>query len=132
MLFHGSLDNSKSVGTNNLIKEFAKIATDPKDIIKNYDFLHKVKNRVQIFNKEISIDEFQKDNQKYAIQRQIQENEIDEELKCIYKIITNNPIDINSIAKLSKLNAKDVMQKLTMLELQGKIKRTAGGRYIKI
>ena len=123
MLFHGSLDNSKSVGTNNLIKEFAKIATDPKDIIKNYDFLHKVKNRVKTFNKEKTIDEFQKNNK---------ENEMEEEEKCIYKIITNNPMDINSIAKLSKLNTKDVMQKLTMLELQGKIKRTAGGRYIKI
>ncbi len=123
MLFHGSLDNSKSVGTNNLIKEFAKIATKPKDIIKNYEFLHKVENKIQRVNKETSIDEFQKNNK---------ENEMEEEEKCIYKIITDNPVDINSIAKLSTLNAKDVMQKLTMLELQGKIKRTAGGRYIKI
>lgn len=123
MLFHGSLDNSKSVGTNNLIKEFAKIATNPKDIIKNYEFLHKVENRIKRVNKETSMDEFQKNNQ---------ENEMEEEEKCIYKIITSNPMDINSIAKLSKINAKDVMQKLTMLELQGKIKRIAGGRYIKI
>ena len=110
MQFHGSLDNPKSKGTNNLLKEIAKIATDPQDIIQNYDFLHKVEDRIQEYN---------------------QENELDENLRSIYKIITNNPIDINTIAKKSNFSTKDVMQKLTMLELQGMIKRTSGGRYVR-
>ena len=38
----GSLDNSKSIGTNKLIKDFAKLVTSPEDIIKNYEFLHKI------------------------------------------------------------------------------------------
>ena len=36
MRFHGSLDNIYSVGTNNLIKNGAKLVTGPVDILKNY------------------------------------------------------------------------------------------------
>ena len=35
--FHGNLGNSKSIGTNNLIKEFAEIVTSPDDILKKYE-----------------------------------------------------------------------------------------------
>ena len=143
MQFHGSLDNPKSKGTNNLLKEIAQIATDPKDIIQNYDFLHKVENKIQKFDKEDAFKEFKKEKsmnifQEFEEETSMnrfeefsQEEELDENLRSIYKIITNNPIDINTIAKKSNFSTKDVMQKLTMLELQGIIKRTSGGRYVR-
>ena len=143
MQFHGSLDNPKSKGTNNLLKEIAKIATDPQDIIQNYDFLHKVEDRIQKFDKEDAFKEFEKETSMKIFQRFEEEKsmnifqeynqkaELDENLRSIYKIITNNPIDINTIAKKSNFSTKDVMQKLTMLELQGMIKRTSGGRYVR-
>ena len=137
MQFHGSLDNPKSKGTNNLLKEIAKITTDPKDIIQNYDFLHKVENKIKKVDKKDAFQGLEKETSMNIFERFEEETsmnifeELDENLRSIYKIITNNPIDINTIAKKSNFSTKDVMQKLTMLELQGMIKRTSGGRYIR-
>ncbi len=142
MQFHGSLDNPKSKGTNNLLKEIAKIATDPQDIIQNYDFLHKVENRIKKVDKKDAFKEFEKETSMNIFQEfkeeksmnifeEFSQEELDENLRSIYKIISNNPIDINTIAKKSNFSTKDVMQKLTMLELQGIIKRTSGGRYVR-
>ena len=112
-VFHGSLDNPKSVGTNNLIKEFAKIVTKPEDIIINYPFLRK-KRKIK---REILIDDIE---------------EVQDEYKDIYTLINNQPIDVNEIIRQSKINSKEVMSKLTMLELEGKIKRIYGNKYVKI
>lgn len=108
-VFLGNLDNSKSVGTNRLIKEFAKIATSPKDIIENYPFLYKKEESVEI--------------------NQI--NEVEEEYKEIYKVIQNDPIDINDIVKYTNTSLKETIAKLTMLELNGYIKKVSGGRFIR-
>lgn len=107
--YHGSLDNSKSVGTNKLIKEFAKIATCPQDIIMNYSFLHKIEN---VTEKSTYIEE-----------------DILPEYIGIYKVITEEPIDINDIAKCINMKLKELMPKLTMLELEGKIIKVQGNRY---
>ena len=112
-VFHGSLENPKSIGTNNLIKEYAKLVTCPKDIIKNYPYLNKVQQN-----------ETQKTN--------AQNETIKQEYEGIYNLITSTPIDINEIVKKSKINIKEVMQKLTMLELEQKIKKISGTKYIKI
>lgn len=112
IVFHGSLDNLKSVGTNNLIKEFAKIVTKPEDIIVNYKFLHKIK----------------KDNLKINESFDV----VSKEFKDIYKIIGENPIDIDSIVRQSKINLKEVISKLTMLEIEGKIRRISGNRYVRM
>lgn len=99
----GSLDNPKSIGTNKLIKNFAKIATCPEDIINNYKFLHKIELNVN----------------------PLIENE------GIYNLITEKPININDIAKKSKKNLKEIMSELTILELEGKIKKLPGNMYIR-
>ena len=105
----GSLDNSKSVGTNKLLKEFAKIATEPKDIISNYNFLHKTQSMQNIF-----------------VEEQVQE-----EYKEIYKLITREPININEIARKSSLDLSEISVKLIMLELDGKIVKLPGNMYIR-
>lgn len=107
--FHGSLDNPKSIGTNNLIKEFAEIVTNPEDILKKYG----INNNEKILK---LIDERQ---------------DIPEEYKEIYQIIKNIPIDTNEIIRKSTLSLKEVMQKLTILELEGKIRKISGNRYIR-
>lgn len=105
----GSLDSPKSVGTNRLIKEFAKIATCPKDIINNYNFLYKKQ-----INKNI-----------------LKVEEVAEEYKKIYNVITYEPININEIAKKTKVELRDVSSKLTILELDGKVKKLPGNMYIR-
>lgn len=105
----GSLDNPKSIGTNNLIKEFAKIVTSPKDVINNYNFLHKIE----------------------VNSNTLVEEQIPEEYKKIYSLITDIPININDIAKKSLLELREVSSKLTMLELDGKVVKLSGNMYIR-
>lgn len=100
----GSLDNSKSIGTNKLIKDFAKLVTSPEDIIKNYEFLHKI--------------ELEKPKEKE------EENEI-------LKLIKEDPINIDDIVKLSNKNIKEIISEITILELDGKIERLPGNMYIR-
>ena len=109
----GSLDNGKSIGTNNLIKEFAKIVTSPDDILMKYGYINNESQEIKL-NSEDNI------------------NEIPEEYRSIYKLITNNPININDIVRLSNIKLGEIMAKLTMLELNGKIKKISGNRYIRI
>lgn len=108
IVFRGSLDNPKSVGTNTLIKEFAQIVTCPEDIINNYKYLQKVNIK--------SINEIE---------------EVSEEFKSIYKLIGEEPVDINYIARESKIKMQELSFKLTMMELEGKIKKVAGNSYIR-
>ena len=82
------------MGTNNLIKEFAKIVTSPKDVINNYNFLHKIE----------------------VNSNTLVEEQIPEEYKKIYSLITDIPININDIA---------------MLELDGKVVKLPGNMYIR-
>lgn len=105
----GSLDNPKSIGTNNLIKEFAKIVTSPKDVINNYNFLHKIE----------------------VNSNTLVEEQIPEEYKKIYSLITDISININDIAKKSLLELREVSSKLTMLELDGKVVKLPGNMYIR-
>ena len=112
IVFHGSLDNSKSVGTNKLIKDGAKLVLSPKDIISNYNFLRKIEKPIN----KMKFDEI----------------DIEEEYKEVYNVITNDPLDINTIMKLSKMDLKELMPKLTALELEGKIQKVYGNKYMKI
>ena len=107
--FHGSLDNNKSTGTNNLIKEFAQIVTEPNDILKKYGLIN-------IKQTELKIDETL---------------DIPVEYRDIYKAITKKPIELDDIVRKTCIDLKEVMQKLTMLELEGKIKKISGNRYIR-
>lgn len=105
----GSLDNPKSMGTNNLIKEFAKIAISPENIINNYNFLHKKEVTQNILNVE----------------------EVPKEYREIYSLITEVPININEITKKCHLELKEVSSRLTMLELDEKIVKLPGNMYIR-
>ena len=111
--FHGNLGNSKSVGTNNLIKEFAEIVTSPDDILMKYGIIEKTDE----------IDKLEENiNDEYDIPKEY----ID-----VYRVIPKDPIDVNQILKILKINLKDLMIKLTMLELSGKIKKISGNRYVR-
>ena len=109
----GNINRPKSIGTNELIKQGAKLVTCAEDIVKNYDFLKRIEleKEKNVFNSEI--------------------DRLEEEYKNIYSLINDKPLNINEIAKLSKENIKEVAQKLTMLELKGIIKNVSGQRYIK-
>lgn len=108
-VFLGSLDNPKSIGTNTLIKEGAKIVLSAEDIAENYIFLNKKEIEKEIEKKQC----------------------IEPEYRNIFEVITNEPQDIETIMKKCKINIGELMSKLTMMELEGKILKVSGNRYIR-
>lgn len=105
----GSLDNGKSIGTNKMIQDGAKLVTSAEDIIQNYDFLEKVN----------SINEIKYDD-------------VDEQYKDVFNLLSDIPVDFEELVKKSNLKVNELMSKLTMLELDGKIKRLSGNRFVKL
>ena len=124
----GSLENSKSVGTNNLIKEGAFIATDVKDIVKKYKWLKKIRK-----TNNIKMDNVKIESEDTGEKKESQEDEaIDEKYRKIYELIPKEGININEIVTQNNLNLSEVMEKITFLEIMGKIKRKVGNKYFKI
>lgn len=102
----GSLDNNKSLGTNIMIKNGANLVTNVNDIICNYKNLKKTKI--------------------------IKTCNVDDKFKNIYELIIEKPMDINLIAKLTNQNISDVMAKITILEIEGKIKKVGGNKIVAV
>ncbi len=110
----GSLDNSKSLGTNIMIKKGANLVTCVEDIVGNFDFLYKIKTlNIQKNEEDIVLDD------------------VDDEYKDVYKMISDIPSEINIIARKLNLPIDEVMAKISMLEINEKIKRVEGSKFVK-
>lgn len=105
-----SLENSKGITPNKLIKEGAYLVTEVEDIISKYPDLKLKKKQIKI--------------------KKIQKNEIDEEYKDVYNVLDKEKvIHINEIAKRLKLDISETSYKLMMLELEDKIVSLPGNNY---
>ena len=109
-----SLENSKGITPNKLIKEGAILVTNVNDIIENYKYL-KLKRILK----------------KSKITKNNLSNEsVKKEYREIYKLIPNNgSIHINEIIKKSNMSIQDISYKLMMLELEEKIEDLPGQNY---
>lgn len=108
----GSLDNKKSVGTNNLIKEGAILVNDIEDIISQYNFLSKIGRQYK-----------DKEN---LLKEDFLKN--DEE-KMLYHILSNKESSIEQLERLCDMESSKILRNLTILEIKNIIKRTSGGKY---
>lgn len=109
-----SLENSKGITPNKLIKSGAILVTSAKDIIDEYTELNLIKL------KETKIDSKQN-------------KEVNLELKEIYNVLNfDEPMHINQIIKKTGKSVKEVSSKLMMLELDEKIVSLPGSNYKKI
>lgn len=100
------MDGSKSIGTNNLIKEGAILTTGIEDIFR------KLQIKKEIIKVENSI-----------------KQEVDKEYKSVYNILENMPMTVDKIAIKSKKTIAEVNEILTMLEIEGMIKSYPGNTY---
>ena len=137
----GSLDNIKSIGTNNLIKEGAIVVTEVEDIIKKYPFLKKNSLKSEFVNKnemrvKSNLNKTHKNkiikgdvNDSIDVNQKIDIDEIDDKYRKVYDLIPKDGVNINDIVISNNLNLSQVMEQVTMLEIMGKIKRKAGNRY---
>lgn len=111
-----SLENSKGITPNKLIKEGAFLVTDIEDILNEYPELNLKKVDLK---KEY--EKLEKEN-----------NLIKEEYKDIYNILDKEEgIHINEIAKKLKLEINEVSSKLTMMELEDKVVSLPGNNFKK-
>ena len=103
----GSVFSPVSIGTNNLIRSGAKIAASVKDILE-----------------ELRIEERQIQEQvKKIVPASIEEEKI-------LKILTPEPLHIDKIIKLSKLETSVASSILSLMEMKGMIKNIGGQNYI--
>ena len=103
-----SIENKYSIGTNNLIQKGAKLTTNVQDIIREYEAFK---------NKKI-------------IKQSYKTINVKKEYKYVYDQISDLPIHINELCKKLNTNISDINFILTMLELDGLIKKLPGDRYI--
>lgn len=105
-----SIENSKGITPNELIKKGCNLITEINDILNyfpNIKFVYKEQKKSDVY-----ID--------------IPENLID-----VYKVITDSPKDANEISKILEKSISEVNYKLTLLQLEDKITEISGQGYIR-
>jgi len=105
-----NIDNNFNQGGNNLIKNGAKVVTNINDILNEFDNL-KQKN---LLSNNIS------NNSKTT-------NNIQ---STIINLLSSEPVHIEIISKALRLDISKINSSLTLLELQGIIKRLPGNNFI--
>ena len=110
----GPIFSTTSTGVHQLIKNGAKLVSGIQDITEELSVQF---SKASFLNQE---------NQKQPTIKMTKQEEI------IFKIINGEPIHINRIIKLSKLETKKVSSALAMLEMNSLIKDIGGQNYIRI
>ena len=103
----GSVFSPVSIGTNNLIRSGAKIATSVKDILEELN----IERRTEI----------------EKVKKIIPENPTE---VSILKILSHEPLHIDKIIKLSKLETSAASSALSLMEMKGIVKNIGGQNYI--
>ncbi len=102
------INNAHGVGTNRLIKYGkAKLVTNVQEIMEEFSFL--------------------KYSEEKANRLKIRKPKVDSKYEEIFRLINFKPIDAEEICRETQKNISEVNIILTMLELQGYIKKVAGG-----
>jgi len=100
----GSIFSSSSIGTNNLIRNGAKLVGGINDILEELN-LEKTNNAAP----------------------KIPENDTE---KILLHILTTEPLHIDIISKLTRLKTFEVSSALSMMEIKGWVKNIGGQNYI--
>lgn len=109
-----SIENNKGVGTNEMLKNGAFLATSTDDIL--------IKCNI---TKNTNI----KEENNNSLKTQIK---VSKKYKEVYDILQNQPLNTNEICKKLNLTVNEVNSKLLFMEMEGLVKRVAGNSYIKI
>ena len=109
----GNLMNTKSVGTNKLIKDGAKIITGLDDILDELYLLDVDAKKNHFKNR----------------QMQMQMENLRKEEKMIIECLEDEQMHIDAIAKKTKIPIKDLNSYLIILELNGMIEQLPGKIY---
>ncbi len=101
----GSVYNTTSAGCHSLIKKGARLVDKPEDILEFFGIKIQKKKKVEGETKEENI---------------------------ILNLLYNNALHIDQIIQKTKINPQEVLQTLSRLELEEKIKNLGGGVFTAI
>ena len=117
-----NLGEKYGVGTNNLLKNGAELITCTNDILE--------KLNIEKTNKTISIEQVDKLLEKKE-QNNEKQNNIPKEYKQIYAIL-KEPLNINDISRKTDLSMQKTNELITIMEIEGYIKKLKSNEYISI
>lgn len=130
----GQINSGQSRGTNELIKQGAKLVTCAEDVLEEY--IYAFRNLVR-FEKsgEISVisnNPFEDIRAQVASRKEEYRNKadiIDEMHRKVYDVLTDEPQHISDISVKANLLAQETAAALIVLELESKALSLAGGYY---
>lgn len=109
----GDIFSLQSIGTNDLIKKGAKLVQSASDILAELNL------------------EGAGEQSHFPGAQKIYEPKTKED-KSIWDILSNEPLHVDIISKMTKLNPATVNSVLSVLEVEGAVKNIGGQNYIKI
>ncbi|OEG00389.1 DNA protecting protein DprA [Vulcanibacillus modesticaldus] len=108
----GPITSQKSLGTNSLIKQGAKLIQSIEDVIEEFTYIHKEK--------------FQKNEEKLETLNSLNNSE-----QMVYLIVQSTPIHIDEIYDQVSMDLSNLYESLLSLQLKGVIKQLSGGLYVR-
>lgn len=106
----GNVTSAQSRGTNNLIKQGAKLVESAEDVVAEYPYL-----RISSQNSEECL---------------LKKINLPPEEAAVYKYLNLEPTHIDQLAELTEMSVSIIGSILTLLELKGLAKRLNGDYYI--
>jgi len=109
----GNINSEMSKGTNNLIREGAKLVAKTEDILEEFERLltHEIKRDIKNNSTDLPV--------------------LSDDERDIFEILTLQPKHIEQIVTESGLSPQLVMSSLFSLEMKGLIEKLAGGCYVR-
>lgn len=137
----GDITKERSVGTNNLLKEFAIPATSARDIFDCYSFEYSEIANIKKLQKQEGIsqnDEYKERDTEDIIKKDVVKKvdlnsdfykDLTEKEKHIIKNLSDEPVNFEKLIILTGLSAGELASTITMLEIKGKIKTHPGKSF---
>ena len=136
----------QGIGTNKLIRDGAILVTKPSQIGSDiFKKSNEEENLISKINKESSNNQFNQTNNLNSGKKIISKSDlthnskstpnlitnqvIPEEYMVIYNILKNGPTHINEIAKQTKTSIAELNSVLTIMEIEGYIRRLASNQF---
>ena len=122
----GDITKERSVGTNNLLKEYAVAVTSARDIFDYYSFEYSEVAKIRKLQKTKGIEnsEYKEEKPKNDIYKDL----TDEEKHIITKLC-DTPVSFDDLLSATGVSADKLTSMITMLEIKGKIKTHPGKKF---